>query len=74
MKGNRVPIPAGEGRVFVTRHLAALALDRHPDLIRRHGVPVACRIDTRAVLYDVDDLEALFRDTPKRRSLTRMIA
>ncbi len=58
------------GRILITRVAAGYFLKRHPDLIRRHGNPVACIVASRAVLYDLDELEVVFRDTPRRRLLS----
>lgn len=64
-------IPVGDGRVFVTRHLAADALERHPDWIRRRATPALCCGTARdhVLFYDMDELEKLSGDTPKRRKL-----
>lgn len=63
------PVETPDGRILVSRHYAAWALRRHPNVIRRHGVPVACT-GSRVVLYDLAELETVLGDTP-RRCLTR---
>lgn len=72
----RAAIPAGDGRVFVTRQTAADALDRNPDLIRRRARPVMCQGTAKrhVLFYDWDEIERAFADTPKRKRLTSRCA
>ena len=54
----------------VDRHAAAAYVRRHPDQIRRRCHPIGVDFDGRA-LYDLAEVEAAFRDTPRRVRLTR---
>lgn len=66
------PIESDDGELLVTRRAAAYWLKRHPDHIRKHAQPVACRVADRWPLYRLSDLEQRFGDdTPRRRHLTR---
>lgn len=65
------PIASDDGELLVTRRAAAHWLKRHPDHIRKHAEPAACRVADRWPLYRLSDLEQTFADTPRRRNLTR---
>lgn len=53
-----------------TRQVAAVLTARHPDLVRRRCRPVACDVRTRIPLYDLDQVAAVFRRTPRRERIT----
>lgn len=52
-----------------TRQAAAMLVNRHPDLVRRHCAPVACDVKSRALLYDLFVVDAELA-TRQRRHLT----
>lgn len=56
--------------IAVDRHAAATYVRRHPDQIRRRCLPIGTGLNGRA-LYDLAEVEATFRDTPRRTHLTR---
>lgn len=51
-----------------TRHTAAVLVHRHPNLVRRHCEPVACDVESRALLYDLDQVDAVLRGRTRRYS------
>jgi hypothetical protein len=50
-----------------TRQAAGVLTGRHPDLVRQRCRPVACDVVTHVPLYDLDQVAAAFRSTPRRR-------
>lgn len=54
------------GRLLGTRRAAGMLVHRHADQIRRRCQPVACDLASRAVLYDLDEVDAMFRAVPRR--------
>lgn len=54
------------GRMLGTRQTAARLTGRHPDQVRRRCQPVACDVDSRASLYDLDTVADTFRNTRSR--------
>jgi hypothetical protein len=55
------------GLMLGTRQAAAVLLHRHPDLIRRACVPVACDLASHALLYDLDAAALVFASVQRRR-------
>jgi hypothetical protein len=53
-----------------TRRAAAVLDHRHPDLVRRRCQPVACDRESRALLYDLDEVAATFAPSVTARRLT----
>ena len=51
------------------RALAAAYARRHPDQVRRRCRPIACDRDSRALLYDVDEVIETFREIPRRAAV-----
>lgn len=59
--------------VLAPRWAIAVVLQRNPELVSRHCTPVACDVQTRAYLYDVDEAEAVLaarlrRSKPRQKS------
>lgn len=49
-----------------TRKAAAVLTARHENVVRRHCEPIACDLESRALLYDLDQVAAAVRDLPRR--------
>jgi hypothetical protein len=54
------------GLMLGTRRAAAVLLHRHENMVRRHCRPVACDVDSRALLYDLDDCDRVLRPIQRR--------
>lgn len=52
--------------MLATRRTAAVLINRHPDQVRRRCRPVACDLESHALLYDVDAVAETFAATPRR--------
>lgn len=48
-------------RLLGTRQAVAVAINRHPDQVKQHCMPVACEIGTKFPLYDADEAHAVMR-------------
>jgi hypothetical protein len=60
-----------DGAILTSRRAIAVALRRHPDSVTRHCTPVACDVESRALLYDLDEscaiLEQLLPGTSRAK-------
>lgn len=52
-----------------SRRVIAAYVHRHPDQVRRHCEPVACDVETHALLYDADHAHDTFREIPRRAAV-----
>lgn len=55
-----------DGRILVTRQIAAHLAHRHVDLVRKRVPAVTCDVATRAALVDLDQAEELLGSRPRR--------
>jgi hypothetical protein len=63
----RHPAPRVEdGRRLVTRQVISRLSARHANVILRYCEPVACDLETRAFLYDLDAALPVLQQVPRR--------